>query len=92
MTALLTLAVLAAAVCWLCSSPVRLAAAGGVLLVTHPAPTLALTTLVTVGLAVAGGVLVYRSLRGEGWHLVTVYRPALAPALAPSAAPIGGVA
>ena len=66
--------------------PVRLAVAGGVLLVTHPAPTLALTVLVTAGLMVAAGVLAYRSLRGGGWHLVTVHRPNLVPA------PVGGVA
>ncbi|TDC45052.1 hypothetical protein E1281_31675 [Actinomadura sp. KC345] len=81
---LLTLAALAAAVCWLCASPARLALAGGVLLVTHPAPAMAVTVLVVAGVTVAGGVLAYRSLRAEGWHLVTVIRPGLAP--------VGGVA
>ncbi|MFE9100167.1 hypothetical protein [Actinomadura geliboluensis] len=76
---LLTLTVLAAAVCWVCASPVRLAAAGGVLLVTHPAPTVALTAVAAMALTVAAGMLTYRTLRAEGWHLVTVRRPDLAP-------------
>lgn len=88
---LLLLAVLAAGVCWVCASPVRLVVAGGVLLVAHPAPTLALTVLAVAVVTVAAGVLVYRSLRGGGWHLVTVCRPALAP-VAPVLVPAGGVA
>ncbi|MFG1850820.1 hypothetical protein ACGFJT_03185 [Actinomadura geliboluensis] len=88
---LLLLAVLAAGVCWVCASPVRLVVAGGVLLVSHPAPTLALTVLAVAVVTVAAGVLVYRSLRGGGWHLVTVCRPAAAP-VAPVLVPAGGVA
>ncbi|NVI93152.1 hypothetical protein [Actinomadura sp. BRA 177] len=84
-TVLLTLAVLAAVVCWVCASPVRLAAAAGVLLVTHPAPTAALTAVTAVAVTGAAGVLAYRLLRAEGWHLVTVQRPNLVPA------PVGGV-
>lgn len=76
---LLTLTVLAVA-CWVCASPVRLAAAGGVLLVTHPAPTAALTAVAAAAVTVAAAVLAYRALRAEGWHLVTVTRPNLAPA------------
>ncbi|GAA4309876.1 hypothetical protein ACFQY7_55790 [Actinomadura luteofluorescens] len=87
---LLMLSALAAVACWVCASPARLAVAGGVLLVTHPAPTLALTALVVAGLTAASGVLVYRSLRDGGWHLVTVCRPNLAPALSPALAPAGG--
>ncbi|TMR34591.1 hypothetical protein [Actinomadura geliboluensis] len=89
---LVLLAVLAAGVCWVCASPVRLVVAGGVLLVAHPAPTLALTVLAVAVVTVAAGVLVYRSLRGGGWHLVTVCRPALAPVVAPVLVPAGGVA
>ncbi|WP_433467009.1 hypothetical protein [Spirillospora sp. CA-128828] len=83
----LTLAALTALACWLCSSPVRLTFAAGALLATHPAPTLTLTAVVTAGLTVAAGALVYRSLRDGGWHLVTVYRP---PSI-PAPVPVGGV-
>lgn len=83
--ALMTLTILAAAVCWVCASPVRLAVAAGVLLVTHPAPTLVLTAVAAVAVTAAAGRVVYRTLRAEGWHLVTVQRPGLAPA------PVGGV-
>lgn len=83
--ALLMLAALLAAVCWLCASPVRLAAAGGVLLVTHPVPTFALTAVAAVAVTVAAVVFTVRTVRAEGWHLVTVQRPNLAPA------PAGGV-
>jgi hypothetical protein len=81
---LLTLAALAA-VCWVCASPVRLAAAGGVLLLTHPAPTIALTAVAAVAVTAYAGRMAYRSLRAEGWHLVTVQRPDLVPV------PVGGV-
>ena len=77
---LMTLTVLAAAVCWVCASPVRLAVAGGVLLVTHPASTAALTTVAALAVTVAAGRIAYRTLRAEGWHLVTVQRPDFAPA------------
>ncbi|CNF02047.1 Uncharacterised protein [Mycobacterium tuberculosis] len=83
--AVLALAVLAAA-CWLCLSPVRLAAAGVVLLITHPVPTFALTSVAALVLTVAGVRLVYRSLSDGGWYLVTVQRPAFAVSRA------GGVA
>lgn len=79
MTAVLLTLAAFAAVCWLCASPVRLAAAGGVLLVTHPAPTAALTAVTAIAVTVAAGRMAYRSLRAEGWHLVTVQRPDFAP-------------
>ncbi|TDC72519.1 hypothetical protein E1285_45165 [Actinomadura sp. 7K507] len=86
MTALaLTLAALAA-MCWLCLSPARLAAAGVALLLAHPAPTMVVTTVVTVALTMFAGRLIYRSLREDGWCLVTVHRPAFAASRA------GGVA
>ncbi|WP_412516475.1 hypothetical protein K8Z49_37885 [Actinomadura madurae] len=86
MTALiLSLAVLAG-LCWLTLSPVRLAGAGVVLLITHPVPTFALTAVVTVALTVAAARMAYRSLREDGWCLVTVQRPAFAVSRA------GGVA
>ena len=86
MTALaLTLAVFAA-VCWLCLSPVRLAVAGVVVLLAHPAPTFVVTVVVGAGLAVFAGRLAYRSLRDGGWWLVSVHRPAFAVSRA------GGVA
>ncbi|SFP66804.1 hypothetical protein SAMN04489713_11668 [Actinomadura madurae] len=81
---LLTLAALAA-FCWVCASPVRLAAAGGVLLVSHPVQTFALTAVAAVALTVAAVVFTVRTVRAEGWHLVTVQRPNLAPV------PAGGV-
>ena len=86
MTALiLALAVLAAA-CWLCLSPLRLAAAGAALLITHPVPTFALTAVAVLAVTVAAGRMAYRSLREGGWYLVTVQRPAFAVSRA------GGVA
>ncbi|MEU4827128.1 hypothetical protein AB0H37_35115 [Actinomadura sp. NPDC023710] len=80
MTALILVMTVLAAVCWLCVSPVRLLAAGGVLAVAHPAPTVALTALAVAALTVTAAVSVYRTLRAEGWHLVTVQRPNLAQA------------
>lgn len=80
---LLVLAALAAAACWVCASPARLAAAGAVVLVAHPAPTFAATGVVAAGLTVATVVLVWRSVRADGWHLVTVHRPTPAPAPVP---------
>ncbi|TDB79672.1 hypothetical protein E1264_35195 [Actinomadura sp. KC216] len=92
--ALLVLAVLAAAVCWLCASPARLAVAGGAVLTAHPAPTLAVTVVVAAGLTVAAVVLVARSVRDQGWSLVTVHRPTPnpVPAAASVGVPVGGVA
>ena len=84
-TVLLVVAVLAVAG-WLCLSPARLAGAGAVLLITHPLPTFALTAVAALALTVAGGRLVYQSLRDGGWYLVTVQRPAYAVSRA------GGVA
>lgn len=74
----LMLAVFAAA-CWVCGSPVRLAAAGGVLLAVHPAPVMVLTAAAAVTLMAFAAVTAYRTLRADGWHLVTVQRPDLAP-------------
>ncbi|MEU9872214.1 hypothetical protein AB0C87_30720 [Actinomadura sp. NPDC048021] len=82
---ILVLAVLAVAG-WLCLSPVRLAVAGAVLLITHPVPTVALTAVAALGVTVAGVRLVYRSLSEGGWYLVTVQRPAYATSRA------GGIA
>lgn len=86
MSALVLALIVLAAVWWVCASPVRLAAAGGVLLVTYPAPTFALTAVAVVAVTVAAGVFTVRTVRAEGWHLVTVQRPHLTPA------PAGGVA
>ncbi|TDB87053.1 hypothetical protein [Actinomadura sp. 7K534] len=80
MTALILAVAVLAALCWLYVSPLRLAAAGGVLAVAHPVPTVALTALAVTAMTVAAAVSVYRTLRAEGWHLVTVQRPPLAPA------------
>ncbi|SPT59251.1 hypothetical protein [Actinomadura madurae] len=86
MTALfLSLAALAG-LCWLSLSPFRLAGAGVALLITHPVPTFALTVVVAVALTVAAARMAYRSLREDGWCLVTVQRPALSVSCA------GGVA
>ncbi len=49
------------------------------LLITHPAPTVALTTVAAVVVTAYAGHMAYRTLRAEGWHLVTVQRPDLAP-------------
>ncbi|MEU4821362.1 hypothetical protein AB0H37_05765 [Actinomadura sp. NPDC023710] len=81
----LILAVLAVAGL-LCLSPVRLASAGAVLLITHPVPTVVLTAVAVLGVTVAGVRLAYRSLSEGGWYLVTVQRPAYATSRA------GGVA
>ncbi|URN09091.1 hypothetical protein LUW74_40930 [Actinomadura madurae] len=78
MTAVLLTLVALAVLCWLAVSPARLATAGGALLVTHPAPTIALTAITALTLAVAVSVLVYRTLRAADWQLVTVQRPTLA--------------
>ncbi|KAB2380655.1 hypothetical protein [Actinomadura montaniterrae] len=81
MTALLlVLAVLAAlaGLGWLCLSPVRLGAAGAVLVAAHPAATIAVTAAVTAVLTVAAARMAYRSLREGGWCLVTVQRAAFA--------------
>jgi hypothetical protein len=86
MTAVVLVLAVLAAVCWLCLSPMRLASAGAVLLITHPVPTFVLTTVAVLALAVAAARLAYRSLREGGWSLVTVQRPAYAMSRA------GGVA
>ncbi|WP_412519725.1 hypothetical protein K8Z49_17210 [Actinomadura madurae] len=78
MTALLLSLAVLAGLCWLSLSPFRLAGAGVVLLITHPVPTFALVTVVAVALTVAAARVAYRSLREDGWYLVTVQRPALA--------------
>lgn len=86
MTVFLLISAVVAAVCWVCASPVRLVAAGGVLVVTHPVPTFALTAVTSVAVTVAAAVFTVRTVRAEGWHLVAVYRPAFAQSRA------GGVA
>jgi glycosyltransferase A (GT-A) superfamily protein (DUF2064 family) len=86
MTAVLLLVTALAVAGWLCMSPVRLAGAGAVLLITHPVPTVAFTAVAALGVTVAGVRLVYRSLSEGGWYLVTVQRPAYATSRA------GGVA
>jgi hypothetical protein len=86
MTAVLLLVTALAVAGWLCLSPVRLAGAGAVLLITRPVPTFALTAVAALGVTVAGVRLAYRSLSEGGWYLVTVQRPAYATSRA------GGVA
>ncbi|TYB47872.1 hypothetical protein [Actinomadura chibensis] len=79
MTALLFFsAVLVVTVRWLCSSPLRLAAAGGVLAFAHPVPVVAVAVVTAVAVIAVAGRVIYRSLRAEGWHLVTVHRPGYA--------------
>ncbi|MCP2336975.1 hypothetical protein [Actinomadura rupiterrae] len=75
---LLLLTALTALAGWLCLSPIRLAAAGSVLLFAHPVLTVTLTTVAALALTVAAVRIVHRSLRDGGWHLVTVQRPAFA--------------
>ncbi|MFG1856004.1 hypothetical protein ACGFJT_29520 [Actinomadura geliboluensis] len=86
MTAVVLALAVFAAMCWLCLSPMRLAGAGAVLLITYPVPTFVLTTVAVLALAVGAARLAYRSLREGGWCLVTVQRPAYAMSRA------GGVA
>lgn len=78
MTALILALAVLAAVGWLCLSPFRLAAAGAVLLITHPVPAFALTVVAVLAVTVAAGRMACRSLRDGGWYLVTVQRPAFA--------------
>ncbi|MFC4906611.1 hypothetical protein [Actinomadura gamaensis] len=79
MTALILIGTaLAALLGWLCSSPIRLAGAGAVLLIAHPVPVFALTVAAVLAVTTVAARMLHRSLREGGWWLVTVERPAFA--------------
>lgn len=86
MTALVLVLAVVAGVRWLFLSPVRLAAAGVVLLLTHPVPTFVFTSVAVLAVTLAAGGVAFRSLRDGGWYLVTVQRAGFAVSRA------GGVA
>jgi hypothetical protein len=61
---------------WVCTSPLRLAAAGLAAVLLHPALTISIAALIAAIITTGGVLLVGRSLREFGWCLVVVSAPA----------------
>jgi hypothetical protein len=75
MTAAVVLAALAIVAWWICASVIRMALAGGLAALTHPAPPAWLVVVLAVVLVTVAVVIVWRALAPSGGRLIFATKP-----------------